>query len=481
MLDRFIVASEFGGVAIQSIGTLEKAYNLMPSIAQDIFVSAAGWNFARKKFGKGFSDFLAHIEETQWWTKDELIEYQNEKLRELIGFVAENSRFYRKVMQRAGVKPSEIREVSDLKRLPYLEKDDIRNNIQEISPTHRKDLRLEQRHTSGTTGAGMHFYWDSSAIMKEYAFVARHRRWASVEPLDLQATFGGRIVVPISRKEPPFWRTNLAERQVFFSMYHVSRGNAPHYLKKLRDLSPIFIQGYPSMLSTIAMFSEELGMPLDGPKAIFTSSETLLESQRVSIEDAFQCKAFDWYGNSELCASIGQCERGNYHLNAEYGIVELDRDFRGMDGNTGQMICTSFVNYGTPLLRYRIGDLIRLSDSKCPCGRGLPVVSEIVGRLDDMIMTPEGVCIGRIDHIFKDATNVREAQVIQEKVDELRILIVPREGFSDSDKDNLEREFRIRFGGGMSLEFEIVSSVPREEGKKFRSVISKIGRDTHDD
>jgi phenylacetate-CoA ligase len=235
--------SSQGGATIQNLGTIEKTYCLMPSFAQDMDVPVAGWSLARKKFGKGFSEFLAHIEETQWWTEDELIEYQNEKLEYLVGFVAENSRFYRKVMQRAGVKPSDILEVSDLKRLPYLEKDDTRMNLREISPTHRKDLRLELKHASGTTGTGLHFYWDSYAIMKKYAFVARHRRWAGVEPLDLRATFGGRIVVPISRREPPFWRTSLAERQAFFSMYHVSKGNAPHYLKKLRDLRPILVQG----------------------------------------------------------------------------------------------------------------------------------------------------------------------------------------------------------------------------------------------
>lgn len=474
------MVSESGGVVIQSAGTLEKVYNLMPSTVQDIFVSAAGWNFARKKFGKGFSDFLAHIEETQWWTKDELIEYQNEKLRGLIRFVAENSRFYRKVMQRAGVKPSDIKEVSDLKRLPYLEKDDIRNNLQEISPTHRKDLRLELKHTSGTTGAGMHFYWDSSAIMKEYAFVARHRRWAGVEPLDLQATFGGRIVVPVSRKEPPFWRTNLAERQVFFSMYHVSKRNAPHYLKKLRDLRPVLVQGYPSMLSTIAIFSKELDVNISGPRAVFTSSETLPEYQRTLIEEAFQCRVFDWYGNSELAASVGQCEKGRYHLNSEYGIVEVDPGIRGMQDKAGEMICTSFTNYGTPLLRYRIGDLIRFSDAKCPCGRGLPVVDNLIGRMDDIIVTPNGAYVGRMDHVFKDATFLKEAQIIQEDESTIRVLIVPRKGFDEEHMRQVHHEITNRLGEEMDIAIEIVDEIPREANGKFRSVITRMGGRTHD-
>jgi phenylacetate-CoA ligase len=230
------------------------------------------------------------------------------------------------------------------------------------------------------------------------------------------------------------------------------------------------------MLSTIAKFSEELGIAIGGPKAVFTSSETLLESQRVLIEKAFKCKILDWYGNSELGASIGQCERGAYHVNSEYGIVELNQDVPGREKDTGEMICTSFINHGTPLLRYRIGDLMKLSSTKCACGRGLPVVDSIIGRMDDIIVTPNGVHVGRMDHIFKDALNIGEAQVIQESMEELRVLIVPRRGFNANDLRVLEKEFGLRLGTEMSIKFETVDMIPRESNGKFRSVISKISR-----
>lgn len=452
----------------------KRLYPATPTLAQNAIVSMAGANLVRKKFGRGFVRFLRNIEESQWWSESELVEYQLLRLKELVRFAFSNSVYYRRAFDREGLKPDAIKELEDLKRIPILTKETIRYRLPEIAPLHLRRLKLELEHTSGTTGTGLHIYWDREAIMKEYAFVARHRRWAGVQPFDLQATFGGRIVVARSRKSPPFWRTNVPERQVFFSMYHLSRNNANHYISKLRSLNPDFVQGYPSLISTISEFSHEMGTPLFGPKAVFTSSETLLDSQRKSIEQAFGCGVFDWYGSSELAASIGQCEKGRYHLNSEYGIVEVDSDSSGGGNGGGEMICTSFVNYGTPLLRYRIGDLIRMSSTRCPCGRGLPVVEEIVGRRDDIVVTPTGVCVGRMDHIFKDAINVREAQVIQEASDELRILIVRRPEFADSDLVRLRNEFRTRFGDEMKLSFEFVDRIPREATGKFRSVISKI-------
>jgi phenylacetate-CoA ligase len=205
------------------------------------------------------------------------------------------------------------------------------------------------------------------------------------------------------------------------------------------------------MSSTIATFSEEIGIPLGGPEAVFTSSETLLESQRDLMEDVFRCRIFDGYGNSELCASIGQCERDKYHLNAEYGIVELDHDVRGKNGDTGQMICTSFVNHGIPLLRYRIGDLMRLSDSKCPCGRGLPIVDSIVGRMD---------------HVFKDATFLKKARIMQKSKSITMALVVPRQGFGEEHMNQLRFEINNRLGSEMQVDFEIVDAVPRERKRQ---------------
>jgi len=446
----------------------------MPSAIQNIFVSIAGANLSRKKFAPGFSKLLTHIEETQWWPRDQLIEYQASKLRELVTFAYEHSKYYYKILNKNNLKPEDIKGVEDLTKMPMLTKEDLRTRISEITPIKRNDLGLELKHTSGTTGTALHFYWDRLAIMKEYAFVARHRRWARIEPFDLQATFGGRIIVPITQKSPPFWRNNLAEKQVFFSMYHLSEKNAIHYLKKLKKMHPRFIQGYPSMIFAIAKFSLEQGIDITGSKAIFTSSETLLQNQRRSIEKAFGCKVYDWYGNAELAASIGQCEKGRYHLNSEYCIIEIENDNDFKTNDVGEMICTSFINHGTPIIRYKVGDIARLSSSKCPCGRGLPVIEEIIGRCDDMLITPKGSYIGRMDHVFKDALMIKEAQIIQEAIDELKVLIVIREGFSQSDFEMLKKEFQTRLGNEMKLRFEIVDGIPREPNGKFRSVISRI-------
>jgi len=163
-------------------------------------------------------------------------------------------------------------------------------------------------------------------------------------------------------------------------------------------------------------------------------------------------------------------------MNSEYGIVEIDSGANEDGRNVGEIICTSFVNHGTPLLRYRIGDLIKLSDSRCPCGRGLPVIDSIIGRMDDVIVTPRGVRVGRMDHVFKDATYLKEAKIIQESKSMIRVLVVPRQEFTEEHMSQLRLEISSRLGSEMMVDFEIVDAVPRERNGKFRSVVSMVER-----
>lgn len=445
-------------------------------MAQNVFVTLAGANLARKKFGKGFEQFLKHIETTQWWSQDTLIDYQSQELRRLVGFAYTHCPYYRKKFDQLQLRPTDIKCVEDLRKLPILTKEDVRYNLAHIKPAGARNLKLDLKHTGGTTGTALTLYWDRAATMKEYAFVARHRRWAGVNPFDRQATFGGRVVVPIKRSRPPFWRVNIAEDQTFFSLYHMSEKNFIHYVRKLKPLGPTFIQGYPSAVSAIANLANDAGFSLAGPRAVFTSSETLMEIQRKAIEKAFGCRVYDWYGSAELAGSIGQCEKGNYHVNSEYGIIETDSSMMNDDSHYREIICTSFVNLGTPLIRYRIGDIVKTSNKKCSCGRGLPVVDEVLGRKDDVIITPRGVVLGSaaLSLFFKETMGIREAQVIQEAANRLKVLVVPRMDAEAHDIEKLKDEFEKRVGSEMHVQFELVQSIEREQNGKFRTVISKL-------
>jgi phenylacetate-CoA ligase len=250
----------------------------------------------------------------------------------------------------------------------------------------------------------------------------------------------------------------------------------PAYLKKLNSFQPELIRGYPSSVYLIACGILDNGEKKIRPKAVFTNSETLLDQQRYIIEEAFHCKVYNWYGNAEQVGNIVECEHGNLHLKQEHSYIEFLREdgSPASPGEMAEMVCTGFNNEAMPLIRYRVGDMAVFSNDSCNCGRGGIIIEKIIGRVEDIVVTPDGRHIGRLDHLFKDMLNVKEAQIIQESIESLNIHIVKRDQFNESDMQKLREEAKLRLGNGIKINISFVNHLEREPSGKLRFVISKI-------
>lgn len=232
------------------------------------------------------------------------------------------------------------------------------------------------------------------------------------------------------------------------------------------------IEAYPSSLYALAKYLL-VGNKRFPLKACLTTSETLVDEQRAIIEEAFQCKVFDYYGMAERVAAIHTCEKHNYHIVPEYSLVEFVESDQLNPGNF-ELLGTSLSNLAMPLIRYRVGDVIRPGNRTCECGRQYPVVERIVGRTDDYVVTPSGKLIGRLDHIFKGIDNVIEAQIYQPSVENLVLRVVPDPTFSARDKDRIIAKLRDRVGEKMNFTVEQVESIERGSSGKLKSVLSEV-------
>jgi len=452
----------------------ELIYNMSPIIVQNMIMSAYGCYWAYLKYSGNFGHFLAWLEKTERLSRKELLELQTRELKRIINYTYYNVPYYKRMFRKYNIKPDDIKTIEDLKKIPILTKEDIRYNFKSLISQKYHSWQYSIKHTSGTTGTALNVVWSNEATMKEYAFVERIRRRVGVDSKEPHATFAGRLIVPLKQTKPPFWRYNCAERQYYFSMHHLTKENLKYYTEKLRQIRPSYIEGYPSLIYVVAEYMLKYEDPIP-VKAVFTSSETLLSYQRESIEKAFQCRVLDRYGMTELAASIGECEMGGYHIDAEYGIIEFLKDGEEVsEGEVGEMVCTSFINEAFPLIRYKVGDLARPIKDVCSCGRSLPLVKEIIGRIDDILITKRGAYLGRLDHIFKEMHNIKESQIIQESIDKIVVKVVPREEFSEKDIGMLIKEFQKRLGSDMEIEVKIVDQIPRERNGKFKAVISKV-------
>ena len=413
------------------------------------------------------------IGESQWLAPERWQALQLEEARSLALHAARRVPYYRELFGRLGVDPLTWRSLDDLHALPELSRDDVVEAGASLLAEGGPWLRFKGS-TSGTTGRAMLGWRDRASIAVEQAFVERQAAWAGYRPGERRAWLRGDPVVPAHQSDGPLWRLNRAENMLMLSSYHLSPGNGAAYIEALERFDPVLLQAYPSSISYLARWLEEHDRVYRGPslRGIVTSSETLSPADRQVITERFGCRVFDWYGAFERVAAIGTCEHGNYHVLEDYGCVEFEPNGDG----TANLIGTGFGNRSMPLIRYRADDVVVPADPgyRCPCGRSFRVVERVLGRVDDVIRTPDGRHVVMLDWIFAGLFGLMEAQVVQEKLDEVRIRIVAGGEFGFADEQALLARALERLGPRVRIRIERVAQIERTRNGKFRQIISRL-------
>jgi phenylacetate-CoA ligase len=455
--------------------TLQRlAYYYLPALFKDVMTTIFGMRRRRQRYGPAFRESLDFLRRSERWTNGQLLGYQAEQTDSFVRRAMKNSPYYRSREEYAAWKPG-----GDLRVLPVLTKDAVRIHMDDLYADGHLSMHAHWLQTSGTTGKGLRFPISARCYQREYAFRAMHYSWSgvSLQDRDRIAIAAGHPVAYPQRQRSPFWSHDWANNWVFFSSYHLTGRNLPAYVRELERFSPKLLGGYPSSVYLLALAYREHGRGTLRLKGIFTGSETLMPHQRSTIEEAFGVKVFNWYGNAEMCANIVECEKGELHLKLEHSHVEVldDSGAPSPPGETGRLVCTGFGNDAFPLIRYDVGDRVKLArDQSSRCGRGGVILESIEGRMEDYIFTPDGRMVGRLDHLFKDGHRVIEAQLYQESVAELLIKIVRAPGYSKADEEAILEEARRRLGPAIAIRFEYCDTIWRSDTGKMRFIVSSV-------
>lgn len=437
---------------------------------QSMLLSARGWGRGVLREGAQFRAVRDEIDASQWLSPDDLSKFQDRRLRDLLTCAQENVPFYKRVHATKRCDFASARDM--LFSFPLIDKKVVREEGECLVSFLAKKPLIEI-NTSGTSGTPITLRQDLSAINRENAFIRRQLTWAGFKDGDRRAWLRGDMVVPASQTTPPFWRYSSSERMLFMSSYHLSDRTARAYLDALRSFDPVIVHAYPSSVGFLARMLEDTGAEYEGTslKAVVTSSETLAPEQRKNIEERFRCKIYDWYGQSERVAAIGTCEHGAYHVISDYGYVE----FLPAQEGFFEIVGTAYNNAAMPLIRYRTGDYVELDGcDKCACGRAFPRVKRVIGRCDDYVKTPDGRRVGRLDHIFKGADHLLEAQIVQETLDEIILRVVPSPDYETTTGDLLIRNAQNLLGDLVRIRVERVDHIERTSNGKFRNVICNV-------
>ncbi|MEN6337235.1 MAG: hypothetical protein ABFE01_23505 [Phycisphaerales bacterium] len=448
----------------------------LPKPVKDSLKAVYGAIPPRLRLGRAFWDTYNFLQESQWWDTTRLQEYQMRELERLLAHCYENVPYYRRVFEERGIEPSQIQSLSDLQRLPYLRKEQIRKEPQAFLARNRKVERLEYRYTTGTSGQPLQFPVDHDELEREWAFAFHQWSPFGYRPGDARAEVRGqRIVGP----KPCEWDPVI--RVLRLSPVVRDEQTVRFYLDTIRSFDIRFLYGYPSALTHLASLVKKYGVRVDlRLTAILFASETLYPWQRALAEEVFGCRSCSFYGLAEHTVIGGECELSHaYHCTPQYGITEVDP-------KTGEITGTGFLNHAHPFIRYKTNDVATLPiSSGCPkCGRSyFPVLPDVEGRLQDFVVAPDGASFGAcvLTFPFKHRRAIGRVQIVQEAFDRviLRTAPVGMQVTRQFETELAEAHAGLQhiLGPGVTIRDEMIPPEECAGQGKFRFVVSHLPRE----
>jgi len=410
------------------------------------------------------------LEQSQWWPKSQIEEYQLDQLHLLLRHAYHNVPYYTKMFDNLGLQPRDILDIKDLRKLPYITKKILRDNWQDFRAKNYPVAKLDYITTGGSTGIPLGIYVERGPAQATYtAYLQQVLRWS-------QCHFMHKQIHLMGFDKP--WSYHGFGRVLALSSLSMTSENLPVYIRKIMKFNPEFILGFPSALTILARYLQENNLRLK-IKAVVPSGETIEEWQRDFIKETFFCPVSGLYAHNEFAVFAGTCEEGNgYHLFPEYGITELIQEtITSDDKNLAHIVATGFNNYAFPLIRYKTEDLCITTQRQCACGRSHPLIENVIGRVQQFIVTKSNRLIpltGFYGLVAKCTQHVKECQLLQEKEGEVQLFIVPEGNLTEEEEKCIFQSFTNKFHNDIYLQISYIDSLHRTPSGKTPFLIQKL-------
>ncbi len=450
-------------------GLSQSIFDRAPLFLQNLLVSVYNLQYLRRHGGI-YRERKALYARTRTAPLEELLEIQSRRLAKLVRYAVARSPFYARLYR--GIDVETIRRPADLARLPVVDKEMLRTNLDQIVTVPKR--RSCAVRTGGSTGKSLEVRFAWSDIQDRYAMLDAFRERFGYRFGDRMAWFSGKsLVTPRDLRAQRFWKTDVFFKIRYYSTLHLARANLPHYVDDLNRFDPVLVTGFPGSVFEIAHYALRSGHRITArPRAIFLTAETLREDQTRVIEEAFGSTVRDQYASAEGAPFATECMEGRMHAELLSGVFEIvDQDLR--PASEGELIVTSFHTYGTPLIRYRIGDTARFEEGSCACGSACPLI-RILGRAIEYVYSEERgkVVLTNMQTCLKEVPGVVGFQLLQDAPDRLTVrAVVDRSVYSAESERTFARAIADRLGEAIEVTFEYADMLLRTANGKIRGVI----------
>jgi phenylacetate-CoA ligase len=427
----------------------------------------------------GLGRRMMELEEREHLPLEENRNRQWQDLRRLLRHAEESSPFYQRRFADANLHADEIQSFEDLAKIPPLTRDDLRHHLEDIYSRKFRREDLKQSATGGTTDTPVPILRSSESIRWKNAVLLRLNAWAGFLPGDKVFYLWGALQ---DYSENPSLRWRLYDRylmrQVWAPTSLLNGEVLESYRQKINQFRPRIIYAYPTPLALFCEYLRDSGRTFHRPQSVIFTAEPLLATQRRVIEEVLRCPVFEHYGSRDFGMIAAECEaHQGLHVNPAAAFVEFIPLHGAEEEGLHEILVTDLLNYGMPLIRYRINDCAMLGPERCPCGMGFPLIQQIAGRTTDNFLLPSGDVVPGIsltNRVIQVCPGIKKIQVIQEALCDFRVRYVRGDGFAQEDLNHLREKLNVYFGDSIKWSFEHTAEIPREKSGKTRLCISRV-------
>lgn len=390
--------------------------------------------------------------------KNELLEEYNLAFIKLFKRAIQHSSFYKKLYQEHGVSIHDIKNITDIKRLPVIDRNTIKNHVNDIF--NGFSLMKIKGLTSGTSGTPLTVYRTPVNIATEQAYLCHYRQMHGFKIG--QPLLSIRGVLSKNTHHEYYKKANI----LYISSPNINENTIDEYYQMIKNFGPVAIEAFPSYLYKFCMELEKKGLELNIPLA-FTSSEMLYDFQKEKAETLLNTNIFDWYGNVERSIGLAQNKNKSYYPLPLYSINEFQEQ---------NILTTSLINNNFPLIRYVVEDHITLASDDFEKNLISPEITGITGRAGDTLDLQDGSSVGCIDHAFKGVDNLEIAQVHQYNItDPIEFKLVTTPLFTKQDEHQLKTNLSKMLGENTPIRFTYCNKedLTYSANQKYRLIIKK--------
>ncbi len=441
------------------------------------FIANAMFPLHEKLKGHNTVAVCKEMEHTQWYSVEKIKALQLSRLKVLLTHVESHVPYYQRTLKKLGITAADINDLSDLARFPFLDKKNIRGNIDDLKADNAQSL--SRFNTGGSSGEPLIFFIGKERVSHDVAAKWRATRWWDVDIGDKEIVVWGSPIELGKQDRIKIFRDKIL-RTNLVPAFDMSEKRLEEYISVIQHIKPRMLFGYPSSLSLIASYAEKRHIQMAdlGIKVAFVTSERLYDDQRIKIESVFGCPVANGYGGRDAGFIAHQCPSGGMHITAEDIIVEIvDSDGKVLPpGQSGEIVTTHLATNDFPFIRYRTGDVGVISEKPCICGRGLPLLEEIQGRTTDFVIASDGTVMHGLAliYIVRDIKGVNSFKITQESLYETHVQIAVDSDFDKNNYQQIINGLKKRLGQNVEVLIEEVDAVAREKSGKFRYIVSKV-------